>query len=392
MTDVVDHAPDIDGQPPAAPPIVVSGFRKSLVAEPDKYDRNTKTYTQWKRQVWTYIHANQRAIVNDDERIIVALSYMRGENKAGRWATFVTDKILDHPNETPTYTQFWDLADQIFLPPNKANDAAVQLENLVQGQLSAEEYFIEFEMLADRAGYADTAFDTLKIRLACRKLAKALVDNIHNTDNIPTTWQDFMKRVTALDNNWRISDSRTTNAAQTLRGTPQGQQNPRWATMQPSNQAQNRPAHPIYQQNRLASPYRDLNAMDVDAQHVAAQMPYTRFEGDRQAQLRAGACFYCKEIGHMAKNCPRLPPNRQNMFMPVPRPAVAVRTTNTETALGYSGSQVSSSSPYVRSQNQSPSLAPLYYSPTPSVAPSTSISTIEEHSSAPQSSFNSGFA
>ena len=59
-------------------------------------------------------------------------------------------------------------------------------------------------MLADRAGYADTAFDTLKIRLACRKPAKALVDNIHNTDSVLTTWQEFMKRATALDNNWRI--------------------------------------------------------------------------------------------------------------------------------------------------------------------------------------------
>ena len=46
MTDVVDHAPDIEQPPqPEALPIII---RKSLVAEPDKYDGNVKTYTQWK--------------------------------------------------------------------------------------------------------------------------------------------------------------------------------------------------------------------------------------------------------------------------------------------------------------------------------------------------------
>ena len=96
-----------------------------------------------------YIHANQRALSNNNERIIVVLSYMCGENKAGHWTTFVTDKLLDHPEETPTYAEFWTLADQLFLLLNKAADAALQLENLMQGQSSAEEYFIEFEMLAE---------------------------------------------------------------------------------------------------------------------------------------------------------------------------------------------------------------------------------------------------
>jgi len=40
---------------------------------------------------------------------------------------------------------------------------------------------------------------------------------------------------------------------------------------------------------------RDPNAMDVDAMTLE----------ERSSLMKKGACFYCKECGHISKECPR---------------------------------------------------------------------------------------
>jgi uncharacterized protein YmfQ (DUF2313 family) len=344
-----------------------TGTLRSLVAPPKSFDGNEEQYPTWKRQVKLFIRANAAQLPTDESKQLVALSHMQ-DGKASRWADMITEHIIAGTfgetiaipavaavaatGNTParaavpastrftpaTWDQFWGLADTVFNPPNTQNDAALKLDRMTQGQKSAEEFFIEFNMQADLAGYADAAFDTHKIRLCNQRLNKALVDNIHNTATLPTTWTDYQTRARALDNNFRIG--RAVRAGKNTMITPPQRQ-------QPNAQSQQR------------QPTRDPYAMEVDVTKVAAvnQTPSPRKKiaftldpdgrviGGREERIAAGACHYCKLPGHMVKACPKLDEKeaRKGAYSPLQKPANFVaRNRETSIAPTASSSRVTS--------------------------------------------------
>jgi hypothetical protein len=204
-----------------------------------------------------------------------------------------------------TWDQFWGLADNVFNPPDVQNDAAIKLADLRQGSSAAEVFFIEFDMQAGLAGYDDSTFDIMKICMANQQLNKALVDNIHNTSSLPTMWQPYKDRAIALDRNFRTG--RAARANKTLGSS----------TAFPRQQQQHQPV-------AAYKPQRDPNAMDVDTTRTRIATTTTttsktpspkktfsldadgRVIGGREELLAAGACFYCRLVGHMTAACPAL--------------------------------------------------------------------------------------
>jgi uncharacterized protein YmfQ (DUF2313 family) len=131
------------------------------------------------------------------------------DGKATRWADAITGHMLDGTfgydapvaavGTTPATTiftvynwnQFWGLADQVFNPPNVQTKAMIKLDKLKQEKMSAEEFFIEFDVLAATAGYATAHFNSLKICFANQHLNSALITNIHNINILPTTREAY---------------------------------------------------------------------------------------------------------------------------------------------------------------------------------------------------------
>jgi hypothetical protein len=296
-----------------------SSSDKSLVARPNDFDGSEATYPSWKRQVRIYTFANATRAPDDNDKVMLAASYMK-TGRAHRWVIPYVDAILDGKIFTPplTIARFWQLADQVFLPPALQANAAISLDRLVQGNLTAEAYFVEFDIFATQAGYEAVEFDTMKIRTANKNLKQALVANIHNTETLPTTWNKYKERAVNLDNNWRISRSARMDVSSPSSSS--------------TRQKSNNPFRPYAQPHQpYVAPARDPNAMDVDRLRTAAQevkaapnpastplAAVTRIEGDRQALFRAGACFYCKTPGHMKAQCPILA--AKNTFGSSPRP------------------------------------------------------------------------
>jgi hypothetical protein len=227
-----------------------TGTLRSLVAIPKPFNSNKITYPTWKQQVKLYVKANEAQLPNNKSKQLIALSYMQ-DGKASCWANAAIDHMLAgtfrqnvttaavaatattsaQPAATTlvtfTWDQFWGLADNVFNPPDVQNDAAMKLENLRQGSLAAKVYFIKFNMQAILAGYDDSTFDTMKIRLANQQLNKALIDNIHNTASLPTAWQDYKDQATALDRNFRTGRvARANKLGQSTLFSPQQQQQP----------------------------------------------------------------------------------------------------------------------------------------------------------------------
>jgi hypothetical protein len=90
-----------------------------------------------------------------------------------------------------SWEQFWNLADGVFNPLNVQADATIKLDKLQQEKMSAEELFIEFNILAATASYAETHFDLLKIHFANQHLNNALIANIHNIAIFLTSWEAY---------------------------------------------------------------------------------------------------------------------------------------------------------------------------------------------------------
>jgi hypothetical protein len=348
----------------------VINFPKSFGAAPTFFDGSEDHYPTWKRQVQLYVLSNDTHFVDDTARQMTALTYMR-EKKALRWAISISDQIIAGalavrvaigttpavPNPyTRTWAEFWAAADAVFSPPNVQADAAYKLENLVQGKMAAEGYFTEFDLLAGIADLSQTHFDAHKIRMANRQLNRALVDRIHNITTLPTTWVDYKARAIVLDNNWRIGQqSRSDPRSSVARPQPQQQY---WKTQ----------AHPNAPSSQSRLPVRDPDAMDTSVVRVAASAtqqapqrpnygytgnnfssstPRPRVEGDRDALMKAGACFYCKEPGHMKRSCPTLAAKAvQGTYTPAVRPPnSSVRSTNVDIPESPAPSYVSPSVP-----------------------------------------------
>jgi hypothetical protein len=267
-------------------------------------------------------------------------------------------------------------ADAIFNPPNTRVDTSLKLSKLAQGTLSAEEYFIEFDMLAKTAGYATAHFDEYKIGLANQQLSATLVKNIHITENLPTTWIDYQKRAVVLDGNFRRGQQARTGKSMLFQATPQMKSQTYGPCQQPQAQ------QPQYRQ-----PVRDPYAMEVDVTRTTAAnltpppRPKIAFSldaegrviGGREQLMAAGACHYCKKPGHIVKTCPVLAERDacRGGYTPLQRPANFV-ARNRETMIASSSVSGSATGSRIISP------VSTYEATVHSQLPSASVSTYEE--------------
>jgi hypothetical protein len=318
--------------------MATQGIVRSLVAVPKAFDGSEDVYLNWKRSVKLYLRANRAQLSTDEDKYMVALLYMM-EGKAALWANQIFDLIVDSKFGTssratpPVFTahnldEFWRQADEIFNPPNTRVDASIKLAKLEQGKKSTEEFFVEFNRLANLAGYGETHFDELKIRMADIQLNKALVMNIYNTDTLPTTWARYQERARILDRNWRAGQqARAGKMLHLLHATP--------SPAPKTQQYVPRPQPPPQQ----CQPLRDPFAMEVDVTwtaNVANSTPSPRKTfsldangrviGGRDQIMAAGACHYCKVPGHMIKACPELAAKdaQKGAYSPLQKPSTFV--------------------------------------------------------------------
>ena len=106
-------------------------------------------------------------------------------------------------------------------------------------------------------------------------LNKQLREKIQNERDLPVNVQQAMKAAVRIDNQWRDREEEKKKNAEWSwrdRRAPRVQFRPRWSFLP-----------------------TDPNAMDVDSMTVE----------ERAELLRKGACFFCKQTGHMARTCPK---------------------------------------------------------------------------------------
>jgi hypothetical protein len=173
---------------------------------------------------------------------------MHEGREAELWANTYVDWALEN-NDWGTWEEFLDRLAKDFRNVEELRKALEELGKLQQGKRTAMKYFLKFEQLADLAGIDLNQYPNSTLYIEWN-VQHVLIDQLYQSDNPPTTYQEYKWRITVMDE---------------MRCRREIHKNPRVTTPQ----------------------VRDVNTMEVD---LAAKKETRR-------------CFICSKEGHLAWTC-----------------------------------------------------------------------------------------
>jgi Zinc knuckle len=159
-----------------------------------------------------------------------------------------------------------------------------------------DEYTITFNDLLEEAGFEPDAQGTIiQYRAGLKEaLHMTIMSQQFPRPQTLAEWQEAARTHTAAWTEQKLfkelhggSIGRITQ----LLGNPQGQQQQRRPQQQQQCSAP-----------QCSAPQRDPDAMDVD---VTTTQSNRTPDPDRERLIREGHCFYCKEQGHLSRECPK---------------------------------------------------------------------------------------
>ena len=129
-----------------------SKLEKSLAAKPDLYNGNKTWFIQWWRTVNLYL-SGFVTDPTDRQKMLIILSYMKGDNMAGRFADLmVTTRGID----TMSFVSFEEKLKKTFQSATLVRNTETAFFALKQGKESIEDYFIQLYQLAKKAKFCVT--------------------------------------------------------------------------------------------------------------------------------------------------------------------------------------------------------------------------------------------
>jgi hypothetical protein len=226
--------------------------------------------------------ANEDIYPKDIDKILFVLSYM-SEGDANSWKEEFFDTAEQITAQTGgkidlgTYDGLIALIVKDFSPYDAPKDAIYEMKEIKLGNSSIEEHVSKFKMLVTKSKL--TKNDAV-VEYFRESLPIALQRNIMTLSEPPTNLDGWYDWAVKLQNNFirmKSAISKTQN---------RGGNAPSNLNKKPAERG---PRRFYFDQSQ-----KDPNAMDID---------YMSTE-ERENLKRIGACFGCKEVGHLARDCP----------------------------------------------------------------------------------------
>ena len=259
-----------------------SAHIKKKLKTPTPFSGKREDLWKFLQEIKIYLLANGDAYPTDLDKVLFVLSYMC-DGDANSWKEEYFDTAEQKAAQDGsrlslgTYDELIDLIVKDFSPYDAPKDAIYEMKELKMGNTTIEEHVAKFKMLVTKSKLAK---NDAVVEYFRESLPIPLQRNIMSLPTPPTDLNGWYEWAVKLQNNFM----RMKNAISKT-------QNRGGNTTSNSNKkpTERGPRRFYFDQSQ-----RDPNAMDID---------YMSTE-ERENLRRKGACFGCKEIGHLFKDCP----------------------------------------------------------------------------------------
>src|SRR5688572_28465798 len=164
------------------------------VAAPDTFDGTSSKAEAFISPLLLYFHG--RKVKDDTDKVILALSYMKG-GTAGPWAQLKVKEYTQ--NSVSSWNLFLEEFRQVFGDSNPSGTARYKMNQLRQGNLTADEFVARFRELKQDTLYNDAAL----VEKVQQGLNSSLVDRIYTLPQMPSNLEEWFAWAIKLDRQWR---------------------------------------------------------------------------------------------------------------------------------------------------------------------------------------------
>src|SRR5258708_7553995 len=186
--------PPAPAQPSAAPP---PPLKPPKVSAPSPFSGGQDNLDCFKAECSLYLSMRCSKFPDKCSNTLFILSYMKG-GSTGPWATQKINSILFDAQEV-TWARFIEELDEMFADLNHQATARRKLATLHQGDSSVEELIREFEIHGPISGLGDVGLvDRFE-----QAIHPCLRESIYCLEPMPSTWAEWKRKTSLLDNQWR---------------------------------------------------------------------------------------------------------------------------------------------------------------------------------------------
>ena len=233
-----------------------------------------------------------------EEQVQWALTYVQG-GSADVWKENVIDEIKAGEVEFELVKEFFTCLKKKFGGGEEELVKAAELRKLKQGGRTMEEFVQEFKRVARGSGYEGR----LLVEEFKRGMNGGIRRKLMEAENPPTSIENWYRRATALDRNWRESRREEEKLRKKeVEGRVQKQSLPRplvWQKRQPlPQQATTEPAPMEGMERTNVVVVKGLGQGTGQNAGVPPRWDHFAMDIDRGRN-----CYACEGFGHIARNC-----------------------------------------------------------------------------------------
>lgn len=278
--------PQTPGPGTQAAPVAERTSNERLDSKPPNFDGSSKNAKHFILRLQNYFAANPSKFpvgtAGSRQKVLTAISFMK-EGVAKHWADDIIEKAFktgtsEHP-DYPGWDEFEAQFRSTFEDQNRVLKAREDIQRLVQGRTSANEYILAFDQLRVQTGFDEVAL----IEMFKNGLRWELVERIlwKEEKDQPKDLEGWQRNARAFESLFRIKDEEKTRHG--------GHAKPLYPTVG---------LKPKFESQQQYVP------MDVDAFQSNPTKPKPLTVEERADCVKRGACFRCRKEGHMSRDCP----------------------------------------------------------------------------------------
>jgi hypothetical protein len=259
-----------------------SSHVKKKLKTPTPFSGKREDLRKFLQEIKIYLLANGDSYPTDLDKVLFVLSYM-SDGDANSWKEEFFDTAEQKAAQNGstlslgTYKELIDRIIKDFSPYDAPKDAIYEMKELKMGNTTIEEHVAKFKMLVTKSKLAK---NDAVVEYFRETLPIPLQRNIMSLSTPPTDLDGWYEWAIKLQNNFLRMKSAISKT-----------QNRGGNTTSNANKKTNEkgPRRFYFDHSQ-----KDPNAMDVDSMSTE----------ERDALMKKGACFTCKTIGHLSRDCP----------------------------------------------------------------------------------------